>query len=110
MATTAKRRLDGALCPGSTGPGAHLARCSASLRTLQCVTDQPATAHPRIGASPDPVNIRGHRRLHRIGIRRAHARTHVILLVTNLHVRIVNAIPGELLRELILDPTRDYQP
>lgn len=35
---------------------------------------------------------------------------HVILLVTNLHVRIVNAIPGELLRALILDPTRDYQP
>ena len=49
-------------------------------------------------------------RLHHIGIGRAHARTHVILLVTNLHVHIVNAIPGELLRELILDPTRDYQP
>jgi len=39
-----------------------------------------------------------------------HARTHVILLVDDLHVRVVNATTRELIRELIIDPTRDYQP
>jgi hypothetical protein len=34
----------------------------------------------------------------------------VILLVQNLQIRVVNAATGELLRELILDPSRDYQP
>jgi hypothetical protein len=34
----------------------------------------------------------------------------VILLVHDLHVRIVNATTGELLRELIIDPSKDYQP
>ena len=33
-----------------------------------------------------------------------------ILLVQDLHIRVVNAATGELLRELILDPNRDYQP
>jgi hypothetical protein len=36
--------------------------------------------------------------------------TCVILLVQDLHVRIVHAATGELLRELTIDPTRDYQP
>ncbi|WP_220506456.1 hypothetical protein [Microbispora sp. H10830] len=31
-------------------------------------------------------------------------------LVDDLHVRVVNATAGELIRELITDPTRDYQP
>jgi hypothetical protein len=34
----------------------------------------------------------------------------VILLVDDLHVCIVTATTGELLRELIIDPSRDYQP
>jgi hypothetical protein len=34
----------------------------------------------------------------------------VLLLVQDLHVRVINAATGELLRELTLDPTRDYQP
>ena len=37
-------------------------------------------------------------------------RTHVILLVHDLDIRVVNAATGELLRDLTLDPTRDYQP
>jgi len=32
------------------------------------------------------------------------------MLVQDLHIRIVNAATGELLRELVLDPSRDYQP
>ena len=39
-----------------------------------------------------------------------HAGTHVLLLVQDLHIRIIDAATGELLRELTLDPTRNYQP
>ncbi|MEU0564841.1 hypothetical protein ABZ297_05495 [Nonomuraea sp. NPDC005983] len=56
------------------------------------------------------VTLRLDGRLHHIGIGRTHARTHVILLVDDLHVRVVNAVTGELLRELTIDPTRNYQP
>ncbi len=45
-----------------------------------------------------------------IGIGRTHARTHVILLVDDLHVRVIDATTGELLRDLTIDTTRDYQP
>jgi hypothetical protein len=56
------------------------------------------------------VTLRHNGRLHHLGIGRTHAGTHVILLVHDLHIRVVNAITGELLRELTLDPGRDYQP
>jgi transposase InsO family protein len=56
------------------------------------------------------VTLRYHGRLHHIGIGRAHARTHVLLLVQNRDIRVVDSATGELLRELVLDPTRDYQP
>jgi hypothetical protein len=38
------------------------------------------------------------------------ARTPVLKLVQDLNVRIIDAATGELLRELTIDPTRDYQP
>jgi transposase InsO family protein len=56
------------------------------------------------------VTLRHHGRLHHIGIGRTHARTRVLLLIQDLNIRIINAATGELLRELVLDPTRDYQP
>jgi transposase InsO family protein len=56
------------------------------------------------------VTLRHHGRLHHIGIGRTHARTHVIMLVHDLHIKVVAATTGELLRELHLDPTKDYQP
>lgn len=56
------------------------------------------------------VTLRSAGRLHHIGIGRTHAGTHVLLLVQDLHVRVIDAATGELLRELTLDPTRDYQP
>jgi hypothetical protein len=37
-------------------------------------------------------------------------RTHVVLLVADRYIRIVNAITGELLRELTVNPDIDYQP
>ena len=65
--------------------------------------------HDRVDDS-GVVTLRVGGRLHHIGIGRTHARTHVLLLVHDLDVRVVNAVTGELLRELILDPNRDYQP
>jgi transposase InsO family protein len=56
------------------------------------------------------VTLRYRSRLHHIGIGRTHAGTCVILLVQDLQIRVVNAATGELLRDLILDPNRDYQP
>jgi transposase InsO family protein len=56
------------------------------------------------------ITLRHNGRLHHIGIGRTHARTHVIVLVQDLDIRVVAATTGELLRELTLDPTRDYQP
>jgi transposase InsO family protein len=56
------------------------------------------------------VTLRHNGRLHHIGVGRTHAGTHVILLVHDLQIRIVDAITGELLRDLTLDPRRDYQP
>jgi hypothetical protein len=32
------------------------------------------------------------------------------MLVHDLHVRVINAATGELIRELVIDPARDYQP
>ena len=56
------------------------------------------------------VTLRHNSRLHHIGVGRTHAGTCVILLIQDLQIRVVNAATGELLRELILDPSRDYQP
>ena len=56
------------------------------------------------------VTIRHNGRLHHIGIGRIHEGTYVILLVQDLHITVVNAITGELLRDLTLNPHIDYQP
>jgi transposase InsO family protein len=53
--------------------------------------------------------LRHNSRLHHIGIGRAHAGTDILVLVHDLHIRVLNH-DGELLRELHLDPTKDYQP
>jgi transposase InsO family protein len=56
------------------------------------------------------LTLRHSGRLHHIGIGRDRARTRVLMLIQDLHVRVIDAATGELLRELILDPHRDYQP
>jgi transposase InsO family protein len=55
------------------------------------------------------VTLRHRTRLHHIGVGHAHQGKRVILLVDGLNVRVVSQ-DGELLRQLTLDPTRDYQP
>lgn len=44
-------------------------------------------------------------RLHHFGVGRTHARTPVLFLIQDLHVRIVNAVTGELLGKLSIDST-----
>ncbi len=63
--------------------------------------------HDRIGCT---VILRVAGALRHIGIGRTHAGTHVFLLIQDHQVRVVNSTTGELLRELTIDPSRDYQP
>jgi hypothetical protein len=75
----------------------------------------PDRRHPR----PRPHRPHRHRRkltlrvsgkLHHIGIGREHARTPVLMLIQDPDVRIINAATGELIRELTINPDRNYQP
>jgi len=54
------------------------------------------------------VTLRYDSRLHHIGLGMRHRGKSIVLFVADRAVRIVDA-DGELLRELVLDPTRDYQ-
>jgi transposase InsO family protein len=65
--------------------------------------------HDRVDKS-GTVTLRIHGQLRHIGVGRTHTGTHVIMLIQDLDVRIVNAITGELLRELTIDTSKDYQP
>jgi transposase InsO family protein len=77
-------------------------------------SDRSADTHDRVRHDKidkaGSVTLRVAGRLRHIGVGRTYARTEVTLLVQDLHVRIVNAATGELLRDLIIDPRRDYQP
>jgi transposase InsO family protein len=64
--------------------------------------------HDRVDKS-GTVTLRLAKQLRHIGVGRTHKGTHVLLLVHDLEVRIVNAITGELLHELTIDPSKDYQ-
>jgi transposase InsO family protein len=65
--------------------------------------------HDRVDKS-GTVTLRVAGRLRHIGVGRTHKGTHVILLVQDLEVRVVDAITGELLRELSINPDKNYQP
>ncbi|HZX06187.1 MAG TPA: hypothetical protein VFF46_24790, partial [Kribbella sp.] len=77
-------------------------------------TDRTSHTHDRVRTDrlddTGVVTLRMNGQLHHIGIGRTHARTHVLLLVQDQQIRVVDAATGELLRELTLDPDRDYQP
>ncbi|HWM01797.1 MAG TPA: IS481 family transposase [Actinophytocola sp.] len=82
-------------------------------KALPGATTDPEThervRHDRVDKAGS-VTLRHNSRLHHIGVGRTYAGTCVILLIQDLEIRVVNAVTGELLRELILDPSRDYQP
>lgn len=56
------------------------------------------------------VTLRHDNKLHHIGVGRTYAGTYVRMLVQALDIIVVDATTGEILRELVLGPTKDYQP
>jgi transposase InsO family protein len=76
--------------------------------------DRTADTHDRVRAdtigTTGTVTLRTGGKLYHIGVGRTHAGTHILMLVQDLNVRIINAATGELLRELTVDPQRNYQP
>jgi hypothetical protein len=76
--------------------------------------DRTADTHQRVRTdrvdTDGKLTLRVSGKLHHIGIGRDHARTPVLMLVHDLHVRVINAATGELIRELTIDPARNYQP
>jgi hypothetical protein len=76
--------------------------------------DRSADTHDRVRHDKidkaGSVTLRIAGRLRHIGVGRTYARTDVILLVQDLHVTVVNAATGEILRDMTVDPRKDYQP
>ncbi len=56
------------------------------------------------------VTLRHDSQLRHIGLGREHARKRILMLVADRYARVVDAETGELLRELTIDPGKDYQP
>jgi len=48
--------------------------------------------------------------MHHIKLGMEHARTHVRMLIHDLHVIVINRDTGEILRELTINPDKDSQP
>jgi Integrase core domain len=87
---------------------AYQARPKAVPTGLPLDDTQYRIRHDKI--DPSGVFTLGHNsRLHHIGVGRRHAGTDILVLVHDRHVRVLTH-DGELLRELQLDPSKDYQP
>ncbi|QLQ14748.1 MAG: DDE-type integrase/transposase/recombinase [Micropruina sp.] len=56
------------------------------------------------------ATLRHNGRLYHIGLGRTYAGTFIRMVIHDLDITIINATTGEILRELILDPNRPYQP
>ena len=109
--------------PPSTTPAGRTAPCRTgpprptayAARPKAAPGDRGADTHDRVRT--DRVDAR--RQAHPAHARQAPPHRHrpdprpeptSCMLVQDLHIRVINAATGELLRELTLDPTRDYQP
>ncbi|PRZ18020.1 hypothetical protein BCL67_1031, partial [Nesterenkonia sandarakina] len=71
--------------------------------------DETRYRHDRIDIN-GTVTLRYESRMYHIGVGRTHARTRVVLLVKDRHIMVVDYRTGEILRDLVLDPSRKYQP
>jgi transposase InsO family protein len=95
--------------PGRATPAAaYAARPKAAPGTLDARPDQ----RVRTGRTDTDgkISLRLDGRNHQIATGREHARTRVLMLCNGLHMHIINAATGELIRDLTIDPTRGYQP
>jgi transposase InsO family protein len=103
-----ERRPHRSLSGRSTPAAAYAARPKA------VPGDRAAGTHDRVRTdrvdATGLVTLRHSGKLLHIGIGRPHAGTRVLLLVQDLHVRVINAGTGELIRELTLNPDKSYQP
>ena len=93
----------------ATPATAYNARPKATPGTDRDTDHHDRVRHDKINKA-GTVTLRVAGRLRHIGIGRTYAGTYVILLVQDLDVRVIHAATGELLRELTIDPRRDYQP
>jgi hypothetical protein len=97
--------------PSPEGRATPAAACAARPRAVP--GDRAADTHDRVRTdridSTGLVTLRHQGQPCHIGIGRAHARTRVLLLVQDLHIRVINADTGELIRELTLNTAKRYQ-
>ena len=70
---------------------------------------RPAIRTGRVGSNGTITHTHNGRRNH-IALGRRHAGTTVLVISAGPAIQIADAATGEILRELTLDPTRDYQP
>jgi transposase InsO family protein len=100
--------------PHRSLPGRATPAAAYAARPKASPGDRTADTHDRVRTDridrTGLVSLRHSGRLHHIGIGRPHAGTRVLLLVQDLNIRVINAGTGELLRDLVLNPDRDYQP
>ena len=92
----------------ATPAAAYHARPKARASGTPLIAGHYRVRHDKID-SDGKLTLRHNSRLHHIGIGRRHAGTPVLILVHDLHIRILST-SGQLLRDLQLNPTRDYQP
>jgi transposase InsO family protein len=86
----------------------YTARPKAAASGIPLIDDHYRVRHDKIDRD-GKLTLRHGSRLHHIGIGAAHRDTTVLILVHDLHVRVITTT-GQLLRDFQLDPTRDYQP
>jgi transposase InsO family protein len=91
---------------GQTPLAAFNARLKASPAAPQPLTHF-RVRHDKVDTT-GCVTVRYLSRLHHIGLGRAHAGEPVCLLIANKDIRVIRE-DGSLIRQLILDPSRDYQ-
>jgi hypothetical protein len=65
--------------------------------------------HDKIDAA-GVITIRDNSHLHHIGLSKGRRGTKVIILADDLDIRVLDHHTGQLIRKLVLDPTRDDQP
>jgi hypothetical protein len=100
--------------PHRSLPGRATPATAYAARPKAVPGDRAADTHDRVRTdrvdATGLVTLRHNGKLHHIGIGRAHAGTRVLLLVQDLDIRVVNADTGELIRKLVLNPDKNYQP
>ena len=87
---------------------AYAARPKAKPSGTPLIDPHYRVRHDRVD-STGVITLRHNSRLHHIGLGRRYASTAVLVLVKDLDIRVITST-GQLLRQLTLDPTRDYQP